>query len=130
MGNSLYRQFVKFTNQRIRTNTKYRKHGRYYLSEIMCEWVWGSEGHDIYKWAKDEELITDEDYRSVIDMIRLCKRLRKHRSNPEFTNEERERYLLFINARRKRKIGSHTIYIAINHRDGKTYEYLTIPTIE
>jgi hypothetical protein len=124
MGNSLHRKFVNFTNERLTHRKMVRKDGRYYLSEIMCEWVWGTEGHDIYKWAKDKEIITDEDHRSVIDIIRLCKKLRKHRGDVEFTKEERERYLIFINFRRKRKIGNYTIYQAA-HRD-KIYEYLVI----
>ena len=125
MGNSLYRKFVRFTNERLNNKWVLRKDGRYYLSELMCEWVWGSEGHDIYKWAKDKEIITDEDYRSVIDMIRLCKKLRKHRGDSEFTKEERERYLLFIKFRRDKKIGNYSIYHT--KRFGKTYEYLMIP---
>lgn len=125
MGNSLHRKFVNFTNQRLTDPKLSRKDSRYYLSEIMCEWVWGAEGHDIYKWAKDKEIITDEDHRSVIDMIRLCKNLRKHRSEPDFTKEERQRYLLFIKFRRRQQIGKYKIYQTTQY--GKTYEYMIIP---
>ena len=125
MGNSLHRKFVNFTNQRLTNQKISHNSGRYYLSEIMCEWVWGAEGYDIYKWAKDKEIVTHEDYRSVTDMIYLIKKLRKHRSEPEFTKEERERYLMFIRFRRNRKIGNHTIYV--NYIPSKAHEYLMIP---
>ena len=125
MGNSLHRKFVNFTNERLVTKKKTRKSGRYYLSELMCEWVWDTEGHDIYKWAKDKEIISDEDHRSVIDMIQLCKKLRKHRGDIEFTKEERERYLLFIKFRKNKKVGNYSIYQTTHF--GKTYEYLVIP---
>lgn len=121
MGNSLHHKFVKFTDVRL----SYNKGRIYYLSELMCEWVWGIEGHDIYKWAKDKEIIHNEDHRSVIDMIYLIKKIRKHRSELEFTKEERERYLVFIKFRRNKKIGKYDIHI--NHSKGKLYEYIEVP---
>lgn len=125
MGNSIHRRFVNFTNERLTNQKLSRKNGRYSLSEIMCEWVWGPKGYDIYKWAKDKEIVIDEDHRSVTDMIYLIKKLRKHMNEPEFTKEERKRYLIFIKFRNSRKIGNYKIYV--NYFSDKAHEYMIIP---
>ena len=123
MGCGLSRQLVIFTNLRV---SHCRNHeGRYYLSELLCEFVWGAEGHDIYRWAKDKELLeTSEDYRSVDDMIQLCKKLKKNRGEYEFTREERERYIMFLTARNLKRIGNHKVYTTINHYTDTLYEYV------
>jgi hypothetical protein len=126
MGCGLSREFVSFTNVRLNHCKNYE--GRYYLSELMCEFVWGIDGHDIYKWAKDKELLeTKEDYRSVVDMIRLCKKIKKHRGDHPFTKDERERYLLFVKARNLKKIGTHIVHTTNNMITGSVYEYLITP---
>jgi hypothetical protein len=123
MGCGISRELVTFTNLRLQNchNTE----GRYYLSELICEYVWGISGHDIFKWAQDKELLDGEvDYRSVIDMIRLCKKIKRHRGELDFTHDEQTRYLESIKVRNARKIGRHTIYLSQNEITGKTYEYL------
>lgn len=122
MGNiSLNKELNRFITDRIR----YRD--RYYLSEIMCEWVWGTDGLNIWKWALSDELIFKEDPKNVIDMMYLCRRVRRHRGVDEITDEQERRLSLFLIRRREGRIGRHIIYT--DPDSIKTNDYITITSV-